>query len=893
MNDVQFTCRSLEDGAPRLLAFSCDEELERPYEARVWVELAADVGPAHAALGQSASLRVGPSSYDGVVFEVELVQALAARAIHRITVGPALQALALGLHSRVFVGCSIPQIIQAVLAKNGIVDYELRLDGSYPARPHVCQYKESDLSFLHRWMEREGIYYYFAQRGARLIITDDRHRHDAHATVVHYRRQGMARGSDAGFVSWERAHRGVTRSVTVGDYDYLKPALRMSRSMDGVAVGFEEQVRFEDNAMDTPEVDRMAALRAQSLETMQVRFAGRGHVPGLHAGCFVILEDHPRYAFNHRYQLSRVRQVGTALDGDTEVLRHLGFEPTETNLGVDVEALADDVQYRPPRRTDWPRVAGVESAVVDGPADTDVAQLDDEGRYKVRMLFDEAGRDAGTASAWLRMQQAHAGAPEGLHFPLRKGTEVLVAFVHGDPDRPFILGAAPTPKTRSPVTSANHTQNVIETGGESRVVIDDRAGAQYIDLSTPPESTFLHLGAVAGLGSHNVVVATHGDGLESSGLARDVSVLGALSVDIAGNLVESYGAKQTTNVTASFTETIGGAETQVVSSGFAQTIHSGLTETITGGETRDVTGSATETFQGGRTQTIVGPTVETVDGTLKQQVGAWIGISTPSTYTLNAAGGITMTTPAAAAINATAGLRIIAPGGHLSVDSFLESVGVDNFAYFFVRLNMYLAKLTVCLFWGRYQLAHFCMYGLKVDAKVVDKKTYGKEHNGHVLKCRSAAMKLYKAGLTSIETKRKTVNKKREKFKDEKMTVKRALQILDKTTRPKSLRFVTNPNAYGVLLGTPPAAAPAANALWTNGLALALAPALSLLADGLFGGVKPALNAGLVSPSDSFPQGNWDGFQDTGDDLGNQFSNFWSASSSNTLLAAWKALVNW
>ena len=84
---------------------------------------------------------------------------------------------------------------------------------------------------------------------------------------------------------------------------------------------------------------------------------------------------------------------------------------------------------------------GYEIGRVDGPADSEYAQIDDRGRYRVKVLFDESDRSGDKASTWLRMMQPHAGSPEGMHFPLRKGTEVLLAFLRGDPDRPIIAGA--------------------------------------------------------------------------------------------------------------------------------------------------------------------------------------------------------------------------------------------------------------------------------------------------------------------------------------------------------------------------------------------------------------------------------------------------------------------
>jgi type VI secretion system secreted protein VgrG len=59
---------------------------------------------------------------------------------------------------------------------------------------------------------------------------------------------------------------------------------------------------------------------------------------------------------------------------------------------------------------------------------------------KVRFPWLPAGTDEENSSAWIRVAQNHpAGAP-GTFLP-EVGDEVLVAFEHGDPDRPVVLGA--------------------------------------------------------------------------------------------------------------------------------------------------------------------------------------------------------------------------------------------------------------------------------------------------------------------------------------------------------------------------------------------------------------------------------------------------------------------
>ena len=687
----KLTCDALA-GATRVLAFTCDDQVGRPYTLHVYVDFEGELSDLEGALGKPGMLSLDHDTRDaidtvihGVVLEAELLLAVGERRICRLTLVPELRLLEIGHHSRVFVDKTVPEVIEAILKENELTAYELRLSGKFEKRRHICQYKESDLAFVHRWMEREGIYYYFLQEedGAKLVICDDKSLHDDAARPdIRYHPSGRGDGLAAEHIeSWRRVHAAGTEAVQLDDYDYQKPALRISKAKLGAAIGFEEHVRFEDNLQDQAEADRLAALRAEWLMANQVRFHGRARARGLHAGLCFELQDHPREAFNHRYQLCRVMHHGTLLQGNPDLSRRLGLASHDEGYHILLEALPASLQYRLERRTAWPEVRGVESAVVDGESESPYTQVDPEGRYRVRMLFDETKNAAGAASAWLRMLQPHGGAPEGHHFPLRKGTEVLVAFVHGDPDRPYIMGAAPTPTTPSPVTSANGTQNVIQTGSLNRLEIEDRDGGQYIDLSTPPETTFVHLGVHAGLGDHNIVVSTDGDGLHNAGGQRDLTVGGDQTEEVTGDLIEEYAVNQSTHVSGSFTETIHSGKTQTISAGATQTIDGGLTQTIDGGEERTVNGALTETISGGRTQDIVGSTTETIGGSLTQTVTGAVDISTPATYTLNATGGITIMTPGSGTVKGLGGVKLLAPGGQMTVDSEINAIGNSHWSH--------------------------------------------------------------------------------------------------------------------------------------------------------------------------------------------------------------------
>jgi cell division septum initiation protein DivIVA len=285
--------------------------------------------------------------------------------------------------------------------------------------------------------------------------------------------------------------------VHVDDYDYLRPALPV-RGEALVEGGNGGELRVRGAKVTTPkEAERIAKLRAEGLRARQTIFRGEGTLHGLHAGEIFTLSGHPRATLDGNYLVTKLHVRGHHTGDLGEEMKALLGREDEPNdvVRVELEALWGAVQFRPELRTQPPRVYSMEGGIIEGDVDSDYAQLDEHGRYLVKFRFDEREGRGSRASARIRMMQPHAGSPEGMHFPLRKGTDVLLAFVGGDPDRPVIAGSVPNALTPSVVHSGNATTNVIRTGGRNLIQIEDQEGAQHIHLRTPHKNTYLHLGA--------------------------------------------------------------------------------------------------------------------------------------------------------------------------------------------------------------------------------------------------------------------------------------------------------------------------------------------------------------------------------------------------------------
>jgi len=135
-----------------------------------------------------------------------------------------------------------------------------------------------------------------------------------------------------------------------------------------------------------------------------------------------------------------------------------------------------------PRNKAKPQVPGIIVAKTEGFKGS--ASLDDQGRYTVRMPFDEENHNGTLASHPVHLAQNFAGENYGIHFPLKKDTPVLIAFENGDIDCPIALGALPKETCKSPVAKKNSHQNIIKTSSGIKFLLDDSTKSLEIEAPT-------------------------------------------------------------------------------------------------------------------------------------------------------------------------------------------------------------------------------------------------------------------------------------------------------------------------------------------------------------------------------------------------------------------------
>jgi type VI secretion system VgrG family protein len=421
---------------------------------------------------------------------------------YRAHLVPRLWWLSITHHNQVCLSKTVPEIIELALKDSSLHkgDFEFKLRSTYKPIGYVCQYNESHFNFISRWLEREGIYYFFDHQGPneKIVFADSNIAHTILPDVNYIPPDGLAGKENLEILTaFICRQKQLPQKIMLKDYNYERPSLDVKGFADVDERGKGIDYIYGESFPDSEEGNRLASIRAEIHNSRRREFIGESSVPFLSPGYIFTLNGHYRIDFNQQYLVTGIthegNQVGYLLPGITQ-----GLKGYENNIYYrnSFTSIPASIQYRSELKAKKSRISGTLNAVIDAEGSGQYAELDNYGRYKVRLPFDESSEHrSGKASTYLRMLQPYANQKGGMQFPLTKGTEILLTFIDGDPDRPVIAGAIANPETPSPVSARNQTEAVIQTGGNNKIRIEDKKGKERIIMESPTSDSWVRIGA--------------------------------------------------------------------------------------------------------------------------------------------------------------------------------------------------------------------------------------------------------------------------------------------------------------------------------------------------------------------------------------------------------------
>jgi type VI secretion system secreted protein VgrG len=710
----------------QVIRFEGEEALSKPFLFQLEVAMEEAEPDFDALLGQAAMLTIegdqGTRYVCGIVSKFEQFSEPARLTQYKVDVVPKLWLLGLRHNSRIFQQMPAPDIVKKVLTDAGIPsgEFQLRLKSSYSEREYCVQYRESDLAFISRLMEEEGIYYWFehSQNKHVLVMGDAASIHtpiDGDATVFFQSSTGQEPDVEH-ILKFRYAQAVRPGEVVLRDFDFKKPTLDLTAQK---AADRDTALEIYDYPGEYTQPSVGAALsevRLQELQTPRRLGNGTSNCRRLIPGFKFTLAEHPRPDLSREYLLTRVLHSGSQI----QVLKEAAGAAARNEYHSDFACIPSSVQFRPQRLTPRPVLAGSQTAVVTGPKGEEIYP-DEHGRVKVQFHWDREGKRDEKSSCWIRVSQTWAGPGWGAVVIPRIGQEVIVQFLEGDPDRPIITGtvyngdnrhSASLPGSKS--QSGFRSNSTPGGAGYNEFVMDDTKGNELMrvhgqfDMDTTVnhdlrehvlnnrnrdvsvnESVKVGADQTLNVGSNqkysigsnqtgsvggNKSITVSGNHNETVSGAKSMNVSGthtedigsSMTINVGSNLAESVALVYTENVGAAMVLNVGAAMTQSIGAAYMLSVGGLMNESVGISKSSSVGSSSSETVGGSKKVEVAASLTESVGGKHGETVGGAYALKA-ETVAIEASDQITLTTGSAKIVLKSGG-DILIKGSNITID---------------------------------------------------------------------------------------------------------------------------------------------------------------------------------------------------------------------------------
>jgi type VI secretion system secreted protein VgrG len=530
---LSFPTSAAPAAALKVRRYDLRQSMSEPFELVLQVLSTDPAMPESAVAGQTVVAAFADEPFvkavRGIVRQVEQRTAVPdGDSLYVWTVVPPVWLTTRRRDHRVFQSLSVPDIVAAVLADasyGGRVDPPARLlDGHEPCE-YVVQYAETDWDFLSRILADEGIASFFDhENGSAWTLIDDTAASAPDLTdgAIPFADPSHMNDSAAPHVQTAVVRTCIeTSAVTLRDYDFEKPAFKLeaNKATDPGAT-FTNEAPLEAYTFEVGKFAVQAPGDARAARVLEADRADRRRVIctasfTLPPGTRMSMVDHPRDDLDAAFLVVR---ACTVVDLDRERTHEL-------------ELMDLAQRFRPPLRPKA-RVHGTQTAFVMSSNGEEI-DVDNYGRVLIEHPWDRRDAAAGATSRRVRVSQGWAGEGYGFVAPPRRGDEVIVAYLDGDPDQPLIVGRVHNAVSTTPLNlPAERTRSIWKSrstpggGGFNAIVMEDAAGSELFSIKAQRDHQ-----TNVGNDASTVVV---GDVTEQVGGDRRVTVAGNHQTAIGG-----------------------------------------------------------------------------------------------------------------------------------------------------------------------------------------------------------------------------------------------------------------------------------------------------------------------------------------------------------------------
>jgi type VI secretion system secreted protein VgrG len=441
----------------------------------------------------------GDRFFTGTCVEAQRLGRVQQRYEYSLVLRPGLWLLSKRFTSRVFHNMKVPDILNEVFGEHSsLFTVDDKTQGNHPELEYCVQHRESDLQFALRLMEGAGIAYHFkfGDDSQSLVLTDSESAYEAvpGGSRDYTETEDWTPTLKEHFYSWTPERRFTGNKAVLTDYKLQKPDEDNKGEHEGDAK-FDPKLEdyhhpYHQHLGKNTESDHgktYAETRVLAERGADGRQIAAGDCGSLTPGYKVTLKKHPH--FDGEYLVVGCAHTITTQDyvsnsstiefpyrGDFELMKLARFVPAIV--------------------TPKPVVGGPQTGVVVGDntkgSDNEI-HTDEYGRIRVHMHWNrEDPGDAKGQAMWIRVAGVWTGQSKkwGSVFIPRVGTEVLIDFLDGDPDRPVCIGTVYNDKNKQPYDlpdkpfESGWKSNFENDGGYNELVFVDTDGDEKIRVYT-------------------------------------------------------------------------------------------------------------------------------------------------------------------------------------------------------------------------------------------------------------------------------------------------------------------------------------------------------------------------------------------------------------------------
>lgn len=392
-------------------------------------------------------------------------------------VGPASSQLGLRRTQHIHMWTTVIDVTLEAFERLAVRMPQLFTSEPHPQREYRVQWKESDLDFVLRLLADEGLSLIHDPRTDRTRIVDDtRTTTEVIAVPLEVRPDADALREPNEPPCARRV--ALARTLTSGavmnrDYDFERPdfvpedvLVAEQPSAEAALEEYEFQVgEYADEAGAALTVRRRLEAARREARVLEVETNAI-----VSAGCRITLTHGPR----------------PGIDGEHLVVSTETTWTSEARMTL-LRCIPATTRYRPARRPK-PRIHGTHTAFVVTRGEKEV-DVDEHGRVQVEFRWHRTFYGEGT-SRRVRVSQPWAGPGYGMTLLPRRGEEVVISYVDGDPEEPIIVGRVHNGRNRDPLTlPAQQTQSIWKSRSVpgtpdqyNMIRMEDAAGAEMLEL---------------------------------------------------------------------------------------------------------------------------------------------------------------------------------------------------------------------------------------------------------------------------------------------------------------------------------------------------------------------------------------------------------------------------